>query len=183
MWHYLNDIPEHVAFDWAEGPDPSHPITENGPSVLVGPPKNMHPPVRDQSAIGTINETIDASDGADLPVPDAKNDTNKDMTRQDGKDEADINHMLSRFGITQPRGAPTYGEWDDSIDLMSALNSIDEARTGYDKLPEELRRKFPSMEAMLTAVNNGSLVIKDEPAPGPKNAAGQPENAPAEKPA
>lgn len=123
----------------------------------------MHPPLKDQADIGLEEPTIDASSGATLlaageETPD--NPDNRTYTRQEGKDEADINYMLSRFGIVQPRGTPTYGEWDDSLDLMTALNAVQEAREGYMTLPKELREKFPSMEAFLTAVQNGSLVLK-----------------------
>ena len=113
----------------------------------------MMPPVRDQADIGQIDVLTDASKG--------------DTARQEFKEESDINYMLSRFGITQPRGTPTYGEWDDSIDLQMALESVREAREGFNRLPKELRDKFPRMEDILRAVDNGSLVIKDEPAPEP----------------
>lgn len=98
------------------------------------------------------NPTIDCSD-------------DKDMARQEFKDDADINYMLSRFGITQPRGTPTYGEWDDTIDLQSALQSVHDARSAFRELPKELTNKFPRMEDMLAALENGSLVIKNEEAP------------------
>lgn len=119
----------------------------------------MHPPTKDQSDIGVEDETLDASDRPG----------NRDRARQEHKDEADINYMLSRFGITQPRGAPTYGTTDDSIDLQTAIESVREAREGYERLPAELRAKFPSMEDMLKAIDNGSLVIKDEPLPEREN--------------
>lgn len=122
----------------------------------------MHPPTKDQTDIGVDNPTIDCSE----PRPDGSK--NEDMARQEFKDEADINYMLTRFGITQPRGAPTYGEWDDSIDLQTAIESVREAREGYKTLPEEMRDKFKSMEDMLTAIDNGSLVIKDGDIPEPK---------------
>lgn len=123
----------------------------------------MIPPTKNQRDIGIDNPTVDASDGAETN----DGEINKDMARQEFKDEADINYMLSRFGITQPRGAPTYGEWDDTIDLQIALESVREAKTGYRTLPRELRDKFPSMEDFLRAVDNGSLVIKPEEAPAP----------------
>lgn len=108
--------------------------------------------LKDQTDIGVDNPTIDCSD-------------DKDMARQEFKDEADINNMLSKFGITQPRGTPTYGEWDDTIDLQAALQSVSDARTAYWRLPQELKNKFTKMEDLLTALENGSLVIKDEEAP------------------
>lgn len=120
------------------------------------------------------NQTLDASDGADLE----NGVENKDTARQEYKQEADVNYMLSRFGITAPRGTPTYGEWDDSIDLQIALESVREAEEGYRTLPKELREKFPSMEAMLTAIENGSLVLKPEEEP-----AKQPVPTPAVQPA
>lgn len=117
----------------------------------------MHPPTKDQADIGIEDQILDASHST----------TNKDVARQEFKDEADINYMLSRFGITQPKGAPSYGTWDDSIDLQTAIQSVRESRAAYNELPEVLRNKFPSMEAMLTAIDNGSLVLKDEQAPEP----------------
>lgn len=127
----------------------------------------MQPPRKDQTDIGRDNPSVDASDSDD----------NKDTARQEFAQEADVNYMLSRFGITPPRGAPTYGEWDDTIDLQIALESVREAREGYKTLPKELRDKFGSMEEFLRAIDNGSLVLKAEeepkqppPAPAPANA-------------
>lgn len=132
----------------------------------------MMPPTKDQTSINVDNPTIDASDGAELP----NGKPNKDMARQEYAKDADINHMLSRFGIVPERGAPTYGEWDDTIDLQSALTATREAAEAYRNLPPELREKFNSMEELLTAVDNGSLVIKDEELP--KSAAAAPPQPP-----
>lgn len=115
----------------------------------------MHPPTKDQSDIGVEDQTLDASASP----------TNRDTARQEFAQEADINYMLSRFGITQPRGTPTYGEWDDTIDLQAALQSVSDAREAYKTLPENLRAKFTRMEDLLTALENGSLIIKNEDEP------------------
>lgn len=101
--------------------------------------------------------------GGDEPVIDCSEDT--DVTRQEFKQDADLNYMLSRLGVTQPRGTPTFGEWDDSIDLQTALASVREAQEAYSRVPQEIRDRFTSMEQLLAAVENGSLVIKDEEAP------------------
>lgn len=121
----------------------------------------MIPPTKDQTDIGVDNPTIDASDGALIELDNGEVIENKDMARQEFAKDADINYMLSKFGITPERGAPTYGEWDDSLDLQQALTSVAEAKAAYRDLPEELRNKFESMEDLLTAYNNKSLVIKD----------------------
>lgn len=120
----------------------------------------MHPPTKNQAMLDVDNPTLDASDGVELP----DGTENKDMARQEFKDESDINYMLSRFGVAPPRGAPTYGEWDDTIDLQTSIHAVEEAKYAYSKLPESLRNKFNSMEELLTAVQNGSLVIKDDEA-------------------
>lgn len=129
---------------------------------------NMHPPTKTQADIGRDNPKLDASDGAVVEEhnPDLDHE-NKDMARQEFANEADINYMLSRFNVTQPRGAPQYGEWDDTIDLQIALESVRTAREGYDTLPDNLKERFPRMEDLLRAVENGSLVLKDEKAPTP----------------
>lgn len=108
--------------------------------------------LKDQTDIGRDNPTIDCSG-------------DNDMARQEYKDEADINYMLSKFGITQPRGTPVYGEWDDTVDLQSALQSVSDARAAFKELPDQLKNKFHRMEDLLTALENGSLVIKNEEAP------------------
>lgn len=114
----------------------------------------MKPPTKDQADIGVDNPVLDASDKPDNP----------DTARQEFKDEADINYMLSRFGITQPRGTPTYGVWDDTIDLQVATHAVRDARMAYRRLPADLRDQFRSMEELLTAVENGSLkIVTEEP--------------------
>lgn len=127
----------------------------------------MQPPTKDQTSIGVDEPTIDASDGALIVTHNGDLAENKDMTRQEFAKDADINYMLSRFGITPERGAPTYGEWDDNLDLQQAIAAVTEARSAYRDLPEELRKKFNSMEELIQAYANGSLVIKDGDVPVP----------------
>lgn len=126
----------------------------------------MKPPTKDQTDIGLDNPTLDASSGVELEYGDVVI-VSRDLTRQEDKEAADIHNMLAKMGVVAPRGAPRYGEWDDSIDLMTAINSVQEARDAFANVPEELRKKFTSMEQLLDAVENGSLVLKDEEAPAP----------------
>lgn len=124
------------------------------------------PPTKDQTDIGVDNPGVDASDGA-LYEEMGELKQNKDMARQEFAKDADINHMLSKFGITPERGAPTFGEWDDSIDLQQALTSVAEAKAAFKDLPDELKKKFNNIEELLTAYNRGDLIIKDGEAPIP----------------
>lgn len=128
----------------------------------------MHPPTKTQADINVENNPLDASDGALLLKQNGldEEELNKDMARQEFKQEADINYMLSRFGVAPQRGAPTYGEWDDTLDLQSAIEMTKRAQAAYRKLPKELRDKFDNMGDFLAAVENGSLVTKEiEPEP------------------
>lgn len=125
----------------------------------------MHPPTKDQTDIGKENVLTDNSDGATIIFSEDLIIENEDMARQEYAQEADINYMLSRFGVTPRRGDPTYGETDDTVDLQNAIHSVREARAGYYNLPKEIREKFPNMESMLAAIENGSFVIKNEEAP------------------
>lgn len=127
----------------------------------------MQPPTKDQTSIGVDNPKLDASDGALIENENGEPTENKDMARQEFAKEADINYMLGRFGITPERGAPTFGEWDDTIDLQQALTSVAEARGAYNQLPKELQDKFGSIEELLTAYQTGALIIKDENIPQP----------------
>lgn len=111
-----------------------------------------------------VSVTLDASNSKD----------NKDVARQEFKDEADINYMLSRFGVAPRRGTPIYGEWDDTVDLQVALQSVSDARSAYRQLPDNLKAKFTRMEDLLSALENGSLVIKNEDEPTVTGAAGTP---------
>lgn len=126
----------------------------------------MFPPTKDQTDIGVDDPTIDASDGATIDQGDQLTE-NKDMARQEFAKEADINYMLHKFGITPERGAPTYGEWDDTIDLQTALQATAEARAAYADLPKELKDKFNNIEELQLAYQNGSLVIKEGDVPTP----------------
>lgn len=113
----------------------------------------MHPPIKDHA-------TFLEHEGPELNAAASPN--NPDMAKQEFKDEADINYMLSRFGITQPRGTPAYGEWDDAIDLQNAIAAVEISNDAYRQLPIELRRKFASMNDLIRAVDNGTLIIRDK---------------------
>lgn len=127
----------------------------------------MHPPTKDQTSIGVDEPVVDAANDAPFWLPNGELIINKDMARQEFAKEADINYMLSKFNIVPERGAPIYGEWDDSMDLQQAISSVTEARAAYAQLPDALKGKFGSMEELLHAYNNGQLKIVDGEAPIP----------------
>lgn len=98
----------------------------------------------------------------------------KPITRQEFKDEADINKLFKRFGaalFTQPN---SFSEVDWTIDLQQALTAIDEAKHAWRNLPENLRAKYTDWRQLLNALENGRLTIHPEEPTPPK----PPESAP-----
>lgn len=66
---------------------------------------------------------------------------------QSGKDDADINVIVKRFGISGqlPQGVrmPTYEDFGDVIfDYRSALDAIRDADASFMKMPADVRARF-----------------------------------------
>jgi len=79
------------------------------------------------------------------------------MTRQEFKDEADLNILLSRFGVnTMVRTDGRYGsEVDYNLDLAQALAAIESARRANLAVPDELREKYTDWRSVLNAAESG----------------------------
>lgn len=111
------------------------------------------PPVRAQGDL--LND--EASEAAGLTTA---ADDDEFAARQEDKDETDINVMLRRFGVegvVRSQRPATYGEVDYTIDLQSALHSVQEARTMFDRLPPELKKKYGTWQNVLNAAESGEL--------------------------
>lgn len=65
---------------------------------------------------------------------------------QSQREEADINTIVRRFGITGtlPQGVrvPTYGDFDAIIDFQSAQNVIAQANQAFMAMPADVRARF-----------------------------------------
>lgn len=80
------------------------------------------------------------------------------ITRQEGKEDADVNNLLRRYGIGIPlREGLRYGEMDYTIDLQQAHQSISNAESFWLKLPPELKTKYPTWEHLLRAAGTEQL--------------------------
>lgn len=70
----------------------------------------------------------------------------KVRTQQNQKDEADINTIVRRFGVTGqlPTNvvAPQYGDFTAVTDYQSALNAINSANLAFLAMPPEIRKRF-----------------------------------------
>ena len=75
------------------------------------------------------------------------------LTQQHQKEDADINTIVARFGLTgelpfadrQPR----YGDFSDVTDYHSAMNAVREATEDFMSLPADLRSRFQNDPAAL----------------------------------
>lgn len=74
-------------------------------------------------------------------------------TVQDGKEEADINTIVQRFGLTgklpQSVSLPSYGDFEGVVDYQSALNAVIAAEDGFMRLPANIRSRFHNDPAAL----------------------------------
>lgn len=81
-----------------------------------------------------------------------------DLTRQEFREEADTNYLLSRFGVNVPmQRTPQFGEIDFDLDLHSAHIAVDRAQNAWYQLSEDLREKYKDPAGMLDAMNSGQL--------------------------
>lgn len=68
------------------------------------------------------------------------------LTRQSFAEEADINTLVRRFGLTgqMPNqvAAPSYGDFTEVVDYQTALNAVLHAEDAFMALPGEVRARF-----------------------------------------
>lgn len=78
------------------------------------------------------------------------------LTRQEFKDEADLNILLSRFGANAMSRQPEWGgETDFTLDLQGALAAIAQAKEADLQVPPELREKYPTWRDVLNGAETG----------------------------
>lgn len=70
----------------------------------------------------------------------------KSLTVQDQAEEADINTIVRRFGLTGQLPSnlrmPTYGEFEGVSSYHDALNLVKDAESNFMKLPAHVRVRF-----------------------------------------
>lgn len=107
----------------------------------------------------------------------------EDRTKQDFKDESDVNVVLRNFGVQSLRLRPTAPiEVDWSVDLQAAYGRVLEAKARYHEMPEQIRSLYPTWEQFADAMRKGELSIevgKGSPAPAgePLSASGNAANS------
>lgn len=107
-------------------------------------------PVERTQADGLQEEysAIDTIDTTNMP----------DLTRQEYRTEADVNYILSKFGVNGTNQRPIqFGEVNFDMDLQQALGVMDDAKRVHRTLPEPLKERYPTPGAMLQALENGEM--------------------------
>lgn len=108
------------------------------------------------------------------------------LTRQSFAEEADINTLVKRFGLTgqMPEAVsfPTYGDFSQVMDYQSALNMVLEADDAFMSLPAETRARFGNQPGELlrfledpqnrSEAEKLGLVVPKAPEPPPDPAKG-----------
>lgn len=80
-----------------------------------------------------------------------------DTTRQEFKDETDVNKILARYGVNAQMRPVQYGESDFDLDLQTALQAVYTAQDAVRNLPPDLAAKYPTWESFMQAAYNGNL--------------------------
>lgn len=94
-----------------------------------------------------MSEASKAS-GVDFTVVDADGVVHKarSRTQKEFKEEADINEIVRRFGLTgelpENVRVPVSGDFTGIDDYQSALNAVIAADNAFNELPAELRARF-----------------------------------------
>lgn len=72
--------------------------------------------------------------------------TQKSKTQQNQKEEADINNIVKRFGLTGqlPTNVrvPQYGDFTSVTNYHDALNLVIDAEQAFAKMPADIRNRF-----------------------------------------
>lgn len=91
------------------------------------------------------------------------------VTRQEEALSTDINRIIARHdALATLTRASVFGEHDFSIDLQQALDATRKAQLMHDRIPQELRERYPTWQSLLTAIHEGRLTLdmtKPDPEP------------------
>lgn len=93
---------------------------------------------------------ITAIDCSDLP----------DMVHPEFLPETDINLMLARFGVNPysiPQRQPAFGAADYTMDLQTAMITVEQAQRAWRKLTPEMRAIFPDWRTFLNGIADGTV--------------------------
>jgi len=84
-------------------------------------------------------------------------------TRQEFKDDSDINFLIARYGVLTNNGrTPQYGEMDTDLDLQQAYQAVQVAENAFGDLPPQIRAKYGQWAALAQAIAFGETTLDAE---------------------
>lgn len=96
----------------------------------------------DQIDWRTSNDGLEEEASVEFAIEDQ----GESMTVQSGKDDADINVIVRRFGIgdqmPRPLSVPQFGDFSGVADYQEALEQLRVADEAFMDLPADLRKRF-----------------------------------------
>jgi len=117
-------------------------------STYVGPVRPVHPAVLKEFETMLRSHNVPRRSVALVTTP-----SEEGRTQQQFKEEADINVLVKRFGITgtmpQDVRVPLVGDFEGVSDFQSALNSVVQARDDFMALPAQVRKRFANDPQLL----------------------------------
>lgn len=91
-------------------------------------------------------------------------DENPDATRQEFREDVDINTILRRFGVSGAQQRQLqYGEVDYDVGLQEAIYVTEAAQDAWRRMSPELRNRYPTWQLLMQAIAAGEVKIRDEP--------------------
>lgn len=112
--------------------------------------------------------TLESSIDFDPDDPESKS-----LTRQESKDDTDVNRILEQYGVPYGR-QPIFGDinYDNTLrDAYEQLNTYDQV---YNGLPIELKQKYATAAAVMEGIRTGELVADLEKINNPPKEPTQP---------
>lgn len=110
----------------------------------------------------TIRSQLDSFD-ADSLASGIAFDPSENMTRQEFKDETDINWLLNKYGALPQMREPQFQDVDYDMDLLTAYEAVRQAQTVFGNLPHDIREKFGSWESLAAAMADSNRPAPAEP--------------------
>lgn len=101
--------------------------------------------------------------------------TDPSLTVQSQSEDADLNVMMKRFGVTgqfpQNARVPEYGDFEHITDFRSAIEAVRQAQSDFDAFPAEVRAYFQNNpQMMLDFVSNPANIPQFKQLIGEQNA-------------
>lgn len=85
----------------------------------------------------------------------------QDRTRQEFKADTDVNTIIKRAGMIPPGREPLYGGHHDfDLTLQEGIAAVNGARQAWARIPFEIRKKYPTWEAVTAAISKKELEVK-----------------------